>query len=123
LWNHKTWIISKDGFENNFRRFGVVRNLPAADVAKVRSTIKKKTQADAYKKMIHDGIRGVSAAGARRDAFNKAVYEGVQKVTAGLKNKERGAFRRDITGERMAASAKSSMKRRAAKQSLSMPDM
>jgi len=98
------------------------RNLPQSEVSKVRSSIKKKTQADAYKKMIHDGIRGVGAAGARSEAFNKAIYEGVQKVTAGMKNKEKGAFRKDMTAHRMAASGKKGQKRRAVKQSLSRPD-
>ncbi|XP_054769754.1 uncharacterized protein LOC129277626 [Lytechinus pictus] len=99
------------------------QELSEEDIQKVRMSIRKHGEANAYKQMIHDGIRGSMEAGARGQAFNQAIHRGVQKLTAGLKNKEMGEYRKKMTGKRMANAGHKAEKRRAVRESRSQPDL
>jgi len=127
--------VSHRDFEEKKRELEIIRDrfkqevneihsrLTDGDIRKVRSTMKKRSETSAYKQMIHDGIRGSMEAEPRSRAFNEAIYKGMQKLTAGLKNKEMGEYRKQMTNKKMANAGKASeKKRRAAKESRSRPD-
>lgn len=127
--------ISDRDFEEKKRELEIIRDrfkeevnaihqhLSDEDIKQVRSSIKKRGDANAYRQMIHDGIRGSMEAEPRNRAFNEAVYKGMQKLTAGLKNKEAGDYRKQMTGKRMADAGKKAEKRRSARESKSRPDL